>query len=127
MAAERVLRLAEGSAALVWCSNDTTPMVTFKMYRNVVGDLVFTKKARQSSEFVVQRMFVQAASNECAAVRRLFAHPWSIMKSGILVETFVWDWDGALHSSCDRLHRRHRAAYHTHSKPMLTSSMISAC
>ena len=28
-----------------------------------MGDLVFMKKARQSGEFVVQRMFVQAASN----------------------------------------------------------------
>ena len=31
-----------------------------------MGDLAFMKKAGQSGEFVVQRMFVQAA--ECAAV-----------------------------------------------------------
>ena len=32
------------------------------------------------------------------------------MKSGILVETFVWY--RALHSSCDRWHRQYKAAYH---------------
>ena len=94
------------------------------MYRYVVGDLVFMKKARQSGEFVVQRMFVQAAANECAAVLCEFERVWdktaathfecyrrrSIMKSGILVEAFVCD--GALHSSCDRLHRQDMAAYH---------------
>ena len=47
MAAERVLRRAKGSAALVWYSNDTTSMTSPKMYRNDVGDLVFMMKARQ--------------------------------------------------------------------------------
>ena len=136
MAAERVLRRAKGSAALVWYSNDT---VTQTCFGNVVGNLVFVKKARRSGEFVVQRMFVHAASSECAAVlcepewvedkaaatqcecyRRLFAHLWS-MKIGILLSTFVWD--GALHSSCDRLHRQYKA----NSKPKLTSSTVTAC
>ena len=112
-------------------------MVTPQMYRNVVGDLIFMKKARQSGEIVVQRMFVQAGSNECEALkdktaathfecyRRPFAYPMSIMESGILDEIFVWD--GALHSFCDRLHRQYMVACLTHSKPMLTSSLVTAC
>ena len=55
-----------------------------------------------------ERVEDKTAATHCECHRRLFAYPTSIMKSGILVETFV----GALHSSCDRLHRQHKAACH---------------
>ena len=70
------------------------------MYWNVEADLISTKKARRSGEFVVQRVEDKTAATHFECYRRLFA---------ILVEAFVWD--GALHSSCDRLHRQYMAAY----------------
>ena len=76
------------------------------MYWNVVADLISTKKARRSGVFVVQRVEDKTAATHFECFRRLFAY----MESGILVEAFVWD--GALHSSCDRLHRQYMAAYH---------------
>lgn len=128
-AAERLLQKARGSAVMCWYSNDTTPMTTRKTFRNLVGDRMFINRARQSGEYIIQRLFVQDASGHTACVLsepqrasdktaathfgtylHLCAYPRSIMDIGILVEAHVWD--GALFSACDRLHRQYMAAYH---------------
>ena len=111
MAAERVLRRAEGSAALVWYNNDTTPMVTQKVFRNVAGDLVFMKKARQPGEFVVhvdvcpgrlQRVCMSLSGRRTRRQRRtLSATGGCLLTLGASRRAASWlrpsfVWDGAL-------------------------------
>ena len=98
MAGVRVFRRAEGVRTCLQQRHDAhgDPQEC----RNVVGDLVFMKKARQSGEFVVQHILsrplpmselervedkTEATQFEC--YRRLFAYPGSIMQSGVLFET----------------------------------------
>lgn len=127
--AKQLLEKAQGAAALCWYSNDTTPMTAHKTFRNLVGGTTFVNRARQSGEYIIQRMFIQDASGNIACMlaepqratdktapthfetyRNLFVYPRAIMGSGILVSAHVWD--GALFSSCDRLHGQFMAAYH---------------
>lgn len=127
--AQRLLRRSSGSALLYWYSNDTTPMVTRRTFHTVVGAHSTWHRARQSCEYVIQRLFLQDSNGQSAAVlvepqrvtdktaethfemsRHILEYPRSLMTDGILVECNVWD--GALFSACDRLHRQHISAYH---------------
>jgi hypothetical protein len=119
---------AHNSAVIVWHSNDTTPMAARKRCSNVVGNVSFVNRTRQSGGYVAQHMFSEDARGGSVIVlaerqrvidksalthfetyRQLFAYPRNIMTSGIMVYAHVWD--GALFSSCDRLHRQLMAAY----------------
>ena len=50
---EQMLKRANGSTALIWYSNDTSPLSTRVVMRNELGSLHFLQKAKQTDEFVL--------------------------------------------------------------------------
>ena len=126
---EQMLRRCNGATALLWYSSDTSPLSTRVVMRNKVGGLLFLQKTKQTSEFVLQSLFLSSSSevfgctfepvsvgDKSAAshfrVWQEHALPDArdLMSEGILVECYCFD--GGLQSGMNRLHRQWHAAYY---------------
>ncbi|CAE8616190.1 unnamed protein product, partial [Polarella glacialis] len=125
---EQFVREHKDDAIMVWYGSDCTPLSTKERLKRALGNLQVIRHGRSSDEYLMQRVFLQSANGDTAAIIKdpmqlsdktaathfeaywlFFPLPRAIGAEGIVLHAYCWD--GAIFHAMDQLVRKYHAAY----------------